>query len=52
MKKNGLRTLNAGTGKYIAFCEGDDYWHHPGKLQKQADHLEQIGRMRVGVFQL
>jgi len=40
-------TIGAAAGKYMAICEGDDYWSATNKIQRQVELLEQYSQINL-----
>lgn len=42
MHENHRRLVRASRGRYIAYCEGDDFWNVADKLARQVEYLERL----------
>lgn len=45
--RNFANALRMASGKYIAYCEGDDFWTDPLKLQIQTESLENNPKISI-----
>ncbi|QGW01533.1 glycosyltransferase [Proteus terrae subsp. cibarius] len=43
----GLNAISQSLGKYIAFCEGDDFWIDKNKIQAQISTLENNSNINI-----
>ena len=47
MNANGLRVFECSRGRYIAFCEGDDFWCALDKLAQQVRAIEETPEIGI-----
>lgn len=50
--RNMMQGLAAVRGKYLAMCEGDDFWTDPEKLQKQVSFLKENPEFTVSTHKV
>ncbi|MCG7644905.1 glycosyltransferase [Alteromonas sp. Cnat3-28] len=48
-RKPSSFTFRRANGRYVALCEGDDYWIDPNKLQSQYEALEKNNQVNLSI---